>query len=72
LLHETTFFFFPGTLVDILDIFEQNPLLEVDSSNLCVDRLRPDFVDGIYFPSSENEDYEDGTEYCGNLIFGYI
>jgi hypothetical protein len=66
------FFFFPGTMVCKPDTIEKNPLFEVDSSDLCVGRLRPDFVDNIYFPSSEN-DYDDRSEhFVGNLIFGYI
>ncbi|XP_069694914.1 F-box/LRR-repeat protein 2-like [Periplaneta americana] len=57
---------------------EENSLLEVDSSDLCVAHLRPDFVDDIYFPSSENEeDYDyymdDMCEWeweCHSVFFG--
>jgi hypothetical protein len=73
-LEDFFFSFFPGTMVCKLDTFEKNPLLEVDSSDLCVAHLRPDFVDDIYFPSSDNEDYDyaDDMYDWGNYIFGYI
>ncbi|PNF21850.1 hypothetical protein B7P43_G05970 [Cryptotermes secundus] len=53
-----------GTMVYMPDTFEKNPILEVDSSNLCVSHLRPDFVDDIYFLSSEDDGDDDGTVYC--------
>jgi hypothetical protein len=43
---------------------EKNSLLEVDPSDLCVAHLRPDFVDDIYFSSSENEDYDYVNDVC--------
>ncbi|KDR08751.1 putative RNA-binding protein EEED8.10 isoform X2 [Zootermopsis nevadensis] len=43
---------------------EKNPLLEVDFSDLCIARLRPDFVDEIYFPSSDNEDFDYMDDLC--------
>jgi hypothetical protein len=68
------FLFFPATKVCNPDTLEKNPLLEVDFSDFCVARLRPDFVDDIYFPSSENgdNDYVDDLYDWGNDIFYYI
>jgi hypothetical protein len=53
---------------------EENALLEVDFSDLCVAHLRPDFVDDIYFPSSEDEYYDDHDDLCdwGNHIIDCI
>jgi len=53
---------------------EENSLLEVDWSDFCVAHLRPDFVDDIYFPSSEDEYYDDHDELCdwGNHILDCI
>jgi hypothetical protein len=56
---------------------EKNPLLQVDFSDLCVAHLRPDFVDDIYFPSSEDDDddddyYVDDMRGWGNNVLGYI
>lgn len=53
-----------GTSVSDFDIVEENSLLEVDCSDLCVAHLRPDFVDDIYFPSSEDEYYDDVDDLC--------
>jgi hypothetical protein len=65
-------FFFPGTMVYNPDTFENNPLLEVDSSDLSVRHLQPDFVDNIYFPSENGASGSLMNDYWGNLIFGYI
>ena len=53
---------------------EENSLLEVDCSDLCVAHLRPDFVDDIYFPSSEDEYFDDHDDLCdwGNHILDCI
>jgi hypothetical protein len=64
---------FSGTSVSDFDTVEEN-LLEVDWSDLCVAHLRPDFVDDIYFPSSEDEFYDDHDDLCdwGNHIIDCI
>jgi hypothetical protein len=53
-----------GTNVSDIDIVEENSLLELDCSDFCVAHLRPDFVDDIYFPSSEDEYFDDHDELC--------
>ena len=63
-----------GTNVSDIDIVEENSLLELDCSDFCVAHLRPDFVDDIYFPSSEDEYFDDHDELCdwGNHILDCI
>jgi hypothetical protein len=58
-MHQTFSFFFPGTGVCKPDSFEQNPLLEVDSSNLCVIPLQLAYLDHIYGEPDDNF-------HCGN------
>ncbi|XP_021934896.1 F-box/LRR-repeat protein 2-like isoform X2 [Zootermopsis nevadensis] len=41
---------------------EKNPLLEVDLSDLCIHRLRPDFNDNYYPPLSDDDDDDDDDE----------
>jgi hypothetical protein len=63
-----------GTCVSDFDNAEEHPLLEVDCTDLCVAHLRPDFVDDIYFPSSEDEYFDDHDDLCdwGNHILDCI
>ena len=63
-----------GTCVSDFDNAEEHPLLEVDCTDLCVAHLRPDFVDDIYFPTSEDEYFDDHDDLCdwGNHILDCI
>jgi hypothetical protein len=65
---------FSGTSIAEFGNVEKNSLLEVDCSDFCIAHLRPDFVDDIYFPSSEDEYYDGGDDLWdwGNHILDCI
>ncbi|GLG95629.1 uncharacterized protein GBIM_02572 [Gryllus bimaculatus] len=58
-----------GTKVE--NVESEHPLLQVDLVDLCLAHMRPDFVDDIYFQSSDNDDDDDDDDneefFNGNL-----
>nr|CAD7458402.1 unnamed protein product [Timema tahoe] len=51
-----------GTCVTENTAYKDVPLLQVSHLNLCVPHLRPDFVDDIFFPQSDDDFFDDNDD----------
>nr|CAD7201612.1 unnamed protein product [Timema douglasi] len=51
-----------GTCVTENSSYKDVPLLQVSHLNLCVPHLRPDFVDDIFFPQSDDDFFDDNDD----------
>nr|CAD7588259.1 unnamed protein product [Timema genevievae] len=51
-----------GTCVTENAAYKDVPLLQVSHLNLCVPHLRPDFVDDIFFPQSDDDFFDDNDD----------
>ncbi|CAG2054401.1 unnamed protein product, partial [Timema podura] len=52
----------PRTCVTENAAYKDVPLLQVSHLNLCVPHLRPDFVDDIFFPQSDDDFFDDNDD----------